>query len=462
MFMSELTFKDKIRAAASFLISRRNPIDGGWGLNIEKGFQASSIVNTTESLFVINKAGYELDDLEKTIDFLKNSLTDHPISRGDNLRYLTFGLWGLLIAGLDSSDALVSSVAEKIEKRIIDDQGWTESIEDQEVRIWPTFQSFWVLTKTHGRDYVTAKYYKCLAKLISSGRSNSYRWGFTGTKDTSLAATAYVLILLTTLYPDTSDTLQTHVSVIEMLSTALEKNRFLEIEPVAGTDWHHYSYCWALKAIHMSGLPLDERSYLVSLKVLSHIDKLFCDGRGYCEPEKLICNVRSNFNNVLALDAVIENFDPSQYFAFEQMIYRESSLITQKSVFLSFSYRHEDVELVEGFKMLLENAGFIVITGEKNPMGSLSRSILLKIKQTEKCVVVMTNRDKKENGKFTTSSWLLEEKGAAIALGKPCLMLVEDGIDDQEIGGLQGDDQRLHFNRNNFTRIVADAIKMLN
>jgi hypothetical protein len=73
----------------------------------------------------------------------------------------------------------------------------------------------------------------------------------------------------------------------------------------------------------------------------------------------------------------------------------------------------------------------------------------------------MTCRDKKENGKFTTSSWLLEEKGAALALGKPCLMLVEDGIDAREIGGLQGDDQRLPFNRNNFTRIVADALRML-
>ena len=40
-------------------------------------------------------------------------------------------------------------------------------------------------------------------------------------------------------------------------------------------------------------------------------------------------------------------------------------------------------------------------------------------------------------------------------------MLVEEGIDEKDFGGLQGDAQRLHFNRNNFTRIVAEAIRML-
>jgi hypothetical protein len=459
--MSNLTFKNNIKASADFLISRRNPNDGGWGLNIEKGFQASSIVNTAESLFVINKAGYQIDDLEKTIQFLKKGIADHTISRGDNLRYLTFGIWGLLIAGLDSSDIFVRTVAERIEERIIGDLGWAENVDDKEIHIWPTFHSLWMLNKIHGSDYITTKYYKCLANLLSTGRKNAYKWGFTETKDISLAATAYVLILLARFYPGTSDTLQTRASVLEMLSKALMNNQPLEVESVAGTDWHHYSYCWALKAIHSTSLPLDEGTFSATLKVLNYIDNLFCDGRGYCKPGTPVCNVPSNYNHVLALDAVIENFDPSQYFSFQQMVYKETSSVTSKSIFLSFSYRPEDKELVEGFKMLLETSGFMIITGEKNPMGSLSRNILQKIQQAEKCIVVMTCRDKKENGKFTTSSWLLEEKGAAIALGKPCLMLVEDGIDDKEIGGLQGDDQRLHFSRNNFTRVVADALKML-
>ncbi len=133
----------------------------------------------------------------------------------------------------------------------------------------------------------------------------------------------------------------------------------------------------------------------------------------------------------------------------------------EKSIFLSYSFNKDDTELVKGFIDFLESSGFKVITGVKNPIGSLSKSILRKIQSAEKFVVVMTKRDKKENGKYTTSSWLLEEKGVAIAYYKPCLMLVENEIDNTEIGGMQGDDQRLHFTRNNFTSIVAEAIKML-
>ncbi|MCD4819719.1 MAG: hypothetical protein K8S23_13620 [Candidatus Cloacimonetes bacterium] len=133
----------------------------------------------------------------------------------------------------------------------------------------------------------------------------------------------------------------------------------------------------------------------------------------------------------------------------------------QNSIFVSFSFTEQDKELVDGIIELLKLSGFRVITGEKNPIGSISKSILKKIGETEKFIVIMTKRDKKENRKYTTSSWLLEEKGIAIAYGKPCIIFVEEGIDKNEIGGMQGDDQRLHFTRNNFTSKVADAIKML-
>ena len=131
------------------------------------------------------------------------------------------------------------------------------------------------------------------------------------------------------------------------------------------------------------------------------------------------------------------------------------------TVFLSYSFNERDKDLVSGFIDLLNTSNFQVETGEKNPIGSLSKSIIAKIKNSTVFVVVMTRRDLKENNKYTTSSWLLEEKGVAIALGKPCLMLVEDEIDDSEIGGIQGDDQRLCFSRNNFVSKVAEAMRMI-
>lgn len=131
------------------------------------------------------------------------------------------------------------------------------------------------------------------------------------------------------------------------------------------------------------------------------------------------------------------------------------------SIFLSFSYKEEDTELVSGLKRHLERSRYSVVTGEQNPLGSVSKSILKKIASCGMFIAVMTRRDRKENGMYTTSSWLLEEKGAALALGKKCLMLIEDEVDLSDIGGLQGDDQRLQFNRNNFASRVLDALEML-
>lgn len=461
--MQLLNFKQKIRTAADFLISKQNPDDGGWGLNIEKGFQASSIVNTAESLFVINRAGkLHVSDSGKAIGFLKEAIVEHPKSRGNNLRYFTFGIWGLLEAGLETSDPFIISTIGEVENRlIISKHGWSEQLGDTETRIWATFQALWMIIKVYGADYVRIKYHKCFNDLINLGRKNQYKWGFNSiSQNQSLAATSYALILLSEVFPGTPDVAQSRKNVSEMLNSILDAKRPLEVEAIAGTDWNHYSYCWALKALHSAREQLDESIYLTSIRTLKYIDTLFYEN-GYIEPDKHILNVRSIFNNVLAIDGVIANFDPTDYLFLDEIAKNEACIIMPKSVFLSYSFRQEDKELVEGLEKLLESAGYIVITGEKNRMGSISKKIMNQIKEAENFLVVMTRRDKKDNGKYTTSSWILEEKGAAIALGKPCLMLIEEGVDEREIGGLQGDDEWIPFTRNNFASKIADAIRML-
>lgn len=132
-----------------------------------------------------------------------------------------------------------------------------------------------------------------------------------------------------------------------------------------------------------------------------------------------------------------------------------------KTIFLAYSYRPEDEEFVVGFKKLLMNQGYEVLDGKADRLGSISNAIIDKIKCSKIVVIVMTKRDKKENGKYTSAAWLLEEKGAAIALGKQVAMFVEDEVDDTDIGGLQGDAQRFHFSRNNFLTKVLEFLECL-
>lgn len=139
----------------------------------------------------------------------------------------------------------------------------------------------------------------------------------------------------------------------------------------------------------------------------------------------------------------------------------DPAAMNNKTIFLGYSYRGVDDEFVSGFKELLIDKGYEVIDGKADGLGSISQAILEKISLSDIVVIMMTKRDKKENGKFTTAAWLLEEKGAALALKKQVGMFVEEEIDDADIGAMQGDNQRFHFTRNNFLKVAMNFLKII-
>jgi hypothetical protein len=71
----------------------------------------------------------------------------------------------------------------------------------------------------------------------------------------------------------------------------------------------------------------------------------------------------------------------------------------------------------------------------------------------------MTRDKEKTDGTFTTSPWLLEEKGVALALEKQLVLMVEEGVDD--FGGLQGDWQCIHFGPKGFLKAALQAAEQL-
>lgn len=130
--------------------------------------------------------------------------------------------------------------------------------------------------------------------------------------------------------------------------------------------------------------------------------------------------------------------------------------IRANSVFLSC--RFADSQYVDGLRGLLEETGFEVITGD-NASGYISQAILERIREAEFFISLMTRDKEKADGTYTTSPWLLEEKGAALAFGKYLVLLVEEGVTD--FGGLQGDWQRHHFGTKGFTGAALKAVRQL-
>jgi hypothetical protein len=126
------------------------------------------------------------------------------------------------------------------------------------------------------------------------------------------------------------------------------------------------------------------------------------------------------------------------------------------TVFLSC--RFSETEYIEGLTRLLSKNGFKVIMGDRT-IGYVSQSVLERIRGAEYFLALMTRKHELVTGEFVTSSWVLEEKGAALALGKQIVLLVEDGLSD--LGGLQGDWQRIHFGRKGFLMAALQAVEQL-
>jgi hypothetical protein len=129
---------------------------------------------------------------------------------------------------------------------------------------------------------------------------------------------------------------------------------------------------------------------------------------------------------------------------------------SERSVFLS--HRFAEKEYVKGLSRLLEASGFEIITG-RDSNTYVSLAVIERIRQASLFMCLMTRADAKADGTFTTSPWLLEEKGVALAFGKPLVLMVEEGVSD--FGELQGDWQRIHFGAKGFLTAALEAVAQL-
>ncbi|QEM13407.1 toll/interleukin-1 receptor domain-containing protein [Mucilaginibacter rubeus] len=134
----------------------------------------------------------------------------------------------------------------------------------------------------------------------------------------------------------------------------------------------------------------------------------------------------------------------------------KAETVTKKSIFIS--YRFTEIEYKKDLADHLIENGYSVVTGmESNQY--ISDAIIARIKQCEFFLCLMTKHQEKKDGTFTTSPWLLEEKGVALASNKKLVLLIEEGVTDY--GGLQGDWQRIHFSSKGFMSAAKQALKQI-
>jgi TIR domain len=111
-------------------------------------------------------------------------------------------------------------------------------------------------------------------------------------------------------------------------------------------------------------------------------------------------------------------------------------------VFLGFSFRKEDRDLVGDVQTLLEAQGVQLITGEVTAGEALTPAIKTLIEGADALVALLTAREQKANGRFTTHDWVRDELNHAREKHKPAIALVDKAVD---LAGFNQEHERIDY-----------------
>ena len=131
-----------------------------------------------------------------------------------------------------------------------------------------------------------------------------------------------------------------------------------------------------------------------------------------------------------------------------------------KKVFIA--HRFQEGKLVDKIKEELKAIDFEYREGKVKDCGFITDDILNKIKECSFFLALITPFKEFKDEKFSTSSWILMEIGAAIALERKVLVLADNRVEQEEYARkLQGETQYEVFNEKDFDKKVTIIISRI-
>lgn len=125
-----------------------------------------------------------------------------------------------------------------------------------------------------------------------------------------------------------------------------------------------------------------------------------------------------------------------------------------KRVFLAYSFRDEDRELVTFVEHLLASHDVLAVTGEAVGGGGITPTVQSRIQASDGLIALLTRGDPLAEGGWTTHPWVRDELIHARGFGKPAIALCENGV---PTAGMYSDHERIDFARDR----VLDALLAL-
>lgn len=130
-----------------------------------------------------------------------------------------------------------------------------------------------------------------------------------------------------------------------------------------------------------------------------------------------------------------------------RLVYQENPY----AAFIARQFSDEDLPLFYYLqKSVLRPLGIEALDGQVDGIEAFRGEILRKIRNARFFICILTHRKQLLEGRFASSVWLYQETGAAVALGKKPLILVENGMDEHFAGELQKNYEYIPFSRQNY------------
>lgn len=134
----------------------------------------------------------------------------------------------------------------------------------------------------------------------------------------------------------------------------------------------------------------------------------------------------------------------------------------QKTVpFIAMSYNESDKDINQYFMDILRALNIHFETGERYSKDSISEKVKKRIINSGLLIIIFVKRNKLETGEYIPPSWLIKERGVAQGSNKDVIVLVEKGIDEKHLAGLNYEKEMIYFERNNVEAMEKATIKFL-
>src|SRR6185295_14081986 len=115
-------------------------------------------------------------------------------------------------------------------------------------------------------------------------------------------------------------------------------------------------------------------------------------------------------------------------------------------IFLGFAFREVDQDLARWCDQLFASQFAHTVTGERLGGEALTPAVQARIDQCDVLVGLLTQRDLKADGKYTTHDWVRDEINYARNKGKPAIAVVEKNVD---VGGMYQANEIIPLDRAN-------------